>query len=267
LANHSRIITSVNKRIFFDESGKSDDYPVLMGGVSIPESIYSKNDFSNLNGIRTHWSDFTRKDDLKILITTLSKFYQVVNINVINYNYQAVLEDSIQKFQDESLAKNFANKTIYAKFPERIFYGLLRNNPQHMFIRADVSIEESTEYNTSLVKSVVENDLNVQSIYRGESFLINNVELKPKGVDVGLEMTDLVLGIMRTIIKNSRTTNRNKRKNKFIINLFKNEDFVYKLFSERVRLYEWNQNTSLRQIDFNEYLEAFINSNNDLWYE
>lgn len=266
MSQDPKIITSVNKRIFFDESGKSDDYPILMGGLSLPTEIYNKEDFTILNGIKTHWSDFSRKEDLIKIIKTISKFYQLVDINVINYNYQAVLQDASQKFQNESLAKHFATKTIYAKFPERIFYGLLRNNPQHMFIRADVTIENSTEYDTALVKSVVDTDLNIQSIYRGESFLIDNVELKPKGVDVGLEMTDLILGIMRTIIKNSQDSNRIRKKNQFIIELFREDEFVYELFSKRIRLYEWNQNTSLRQVNFNDYIEAFINSNHNLWY-
>lgn len=266
MSANSRIISSINKRIFFDESGMSDDYPILMGGLSIPEDIYIKNDFYDLNGLRTHWTDFTKKDDMRKLLITLSKYYEVVNINVINYNYNAVLEDASNKFLDEDQSKQFANKTIYAKFPERIFYGLLRNNPQHMFVKADVSIENSQEYDTALVKSVVETELNIQSIYRGESFLVNSVELKPKGVDIGLEMTDLILGIMRTIIKNQKCSARNKKKNKFIIDLFKDNPLVYKLFSTRIRLFEWNQNTSLRQVEFCEYIEAFINSNNNIWY-
>lgn len=149
---------------------------------------------------------------MKTLLTVLAKYHEVVDINVINYNYNAVLEDVKTRFSTQQDIKYFSNKAIYAKFPERIFYGLLRNYPQYVLVDAEVVIETGTEYDVSTVKEVVEKDLNVQSIYRGEPFKISAVDLKPKGVDVGLEIVDLLLGIMRTIIINQSDSARKQKK-------------------------------------------------------
>ena len=48
----------------------------------------------------------------------------MVKVNVINYDYLAI-EEAANRFPSPK-DKEFAKRTIYAKFPERIFYGLLR---------------------------------------------------------------------------------------------------------------------------------------------
>lgn len=112
---------TVHKKIFFDESGKDQDYPILMGAFSIPTSIYTAADFNGIQGTKSHWVNFNKKEDMKNLLNVISKYYEVVDINVINYNYKAVLEDVKSRFSDEDDVKYFSNKAIYAKFPERIF--------------------------------------------------------------------------------------------------------------------------------------------------
>lgn len=256
---------TVHKRIFFDESGKDQDYPILMGAFSIPTDIYTSADFNDIQETKSHWVDFNQKDDMKKLLKSISKYYEVVDINVINYNYEAVLEDVKLRFDDENDVKYFSNKAIYAKFPERIFYGLLRNYPQYVHVDAEVVIERGTEYDTGTVKEVVEKELNVQGIYRGESFKVSKVWLKGKGEDVGLEIVDLLLGIMRTIITNQSDSRRKQKKNKFIINLFK-ENPEFKKLLERVRFFEWNHNEALKEVKFSMYIEMFLASNKDLWW-
>lgn len=80
-------------------------------------------------------------------------------------------------------------------------------------IHIEVVIEKTTEYE-KYVAYLVENHLNVQSLYRGEHFKVEQCLLKSKGEDVGLEITDLILGIVRTIIKNEpQSTGSNQKKN------------------------------------------------------
>ena len=257
---------TVNKKIFFDESGKDQDYPILMGAFSIPTEIYELSDFNTIQGTKSHWVNFTRKEDMKTLLAVIAKYHEVVDINVINYNYNAVLEDVKTRFSDPVDIKYFSNKAIYAKFPERIFYGLLRNYPQYVLVDAEVVIENGTEYDISTVKEVVEKDLNVQGIYRGEPFKISKVDLKPKGVDVGLEIVDLLLGIMRTIIINQSDSKRKRKKNNFIISLFKENPDIKKLFKE-IRFFEWNHNEALKEVKFSKYIEIFLASNKHLWWD
>lgn len=260
----TELINELESMIFFDESGKKDDHPIMMGGLSIPKSIYSRDEFNNIQGTKSHWVDFKQKDTMRDLIKTISQFEELVKINVINYDYTAI-EQATENFP-EPQNKEFAMRTIYAKFPERIFYGLLRKNVKHISEVADVVIEKASEYE-GYVKDVVEKHLNVQAIYRGENFKVNSCHLKPKGTDVGLEITDLLLGIIRFIIKNEPKTKsrRQEKKIKFVIELLKNEP-TYCLFSKRIKFFEWTKDNELREVDFNGYLKAFITRNNELWY-
>lgn len=260
----TKLMNELETIIFFDESGKKDDHPIMMGGLSIPKSIYSRVEFNQIQGIKSHWVDFKHKTNMKELINTISKFESLIKVNVINYDYNAI-EEATSKFPDPK-NKEFAIRTIYAKFPERIFYGLLRGNVKHISEVSDIVIEKASEYE-NFVKDVVEKHLNVQAIYRGENFTVNTCLLKPKGTDVGLEITDLLLGIIRFIIKNEARSKskRQGKKIEFIIDLLK-KDSTYCLFSKRVMFFEWTKDNELREVDFNSYLKAFITRNHDLWF-
>lgn len=249
--------------IFFDESGKQDDHPILMGGMSIPKNIYAREEFNVMQGTRTHWADFKPQNSIRELIRLASKFEEVIKINIINYDYIAI-QSASNRFTPRH--KEFAERTIYAKFPERIFYGLLRKNLNYIDSEAEVIIEKASEYER-YVKDVVENHLNVQALYRGESFKVNSCELKSKGEDVGLEITDLVLGIVRFIIKNEpiSKSKRHARKTRFVINLLK-EEKIYNLFSKRIMFFEWTEMDSLKEVSFDSYLKSFISKNEDLWF-
>ena len=91
--------------------------------------------------------------------------------------------------------------------------------------------------------------------------------LKTKGQDVGLEITDLLLGIIRFIIKNepSSKSRRNDKKIRFVINLLKNKK-TFNLFSTKVMFFEWTDGDVLKEVDFNIYLNAFISQNHEMWF-
>lgn len=257
-------MSKVEMLIFFDESGKKEDYPILMGGVAIPKNIYCRNEFQAMMGQQVHWVNFKQTQLMEQLIEATSKFEDVIKINIINYDYTAIEQGANACFNKKQ-SKEFIGRTLYAKFPERIFYGLLRRGVKHIDVEADVVIEQATEYQ-SYVEELVEKHLNVQALYRGENFKINTCKQKPKGVDIGLEITDLILGIVRFIIKNeprSKSTRMDK-KTKFVIKLLK-KPTIYKLFSKRVMFFEWNKN-ELKEVDFNKYMQAFIVANQDIWY-
>lgn len=185
--------------IFFDESGKKEDHPILMGAVSVPREIYNREDFVEKMGSKIHWSEFKKKELMMEILNLISNYQQVVRINIINYDYTAIEKAAASLF-GEIDRKEFIARTLYAKFPERIFYGLLRNNVKHVMTQADIIIEKATEYQ-HYVTDLVEKELNVQALYRAEKFRVNSCTQKEKGVEVGLEITDLILGIVRLIIK------------------------------------------------------------------
>lgn len=257
-------VKELKNLIFFDESGKKDQHPILMGALSIPTNIYARKEFIDLKGTKTHWANLAPKNAIKDLINTLAKFEEVVKFNIINYDYVAI-EKAASKFSAPK-DKEFIERTIYAKFPERIFYGLLRNGVKHIEVSSEVVIEKATEYEKYVV-DLVENHLNVQSLYRGEHFKVEQCLLKSKGEDVGLEITDLILGIVRTIIKNepqSKGPNQRKRIS-LVIDLLKNQD-VYNLFSTKIMFFEWTRSNELKERNFNDYLRSFISENENIWF-
>lgn len=257
--------SKAEKFIFFDESGKKEDYPILMGGVSIPKRIYNRDDLNSMMGKKVHWVDFKNKRLIKELIDIVSKYEEVIKVNIINYDYMAI-ESAATEFYGVTNRKEFIKRTLYAKFPERIFYGLLRKSVKHVNIEADIIIEQATEYQ-EYVKDLVEKHLNIQALYRSENFTINSCCQKAKGTEIGLEITDLILGIVRFIIKNDfrEASNRLCKKTKFVIEILKNP-FTYNLFSKRIMFFEWNKN-ELKEVDFNKYLQEFIVSNEDIWFD
>lgn len=104
--------------------------------------------------------------------------------------------------------------------------------------------------------------LNIQSIYRGENFKVNSVSYLPKKATYGIEVTDLLLGIVRTIILNeSSDSNRKKAKNQLVMELLNNESNLYP-FLESIKLFEWYGDSSeLRSVPFNSYIDVFFSSN------
>lgn len=258
------LVNELETMIFFDESGKKDDHPILMGGLSLPKAVYSRAEFNAVQGTRTHWVDFKHQNSMRMLIELIAKFESVVKINVINYNYTEI-ENLTTKFTPPK-DKEFATRTIYAKFPERIFYGLLRRNVNYLSVTSDIVIEKATEYE-QYVQDVVEKQLNVQAIYRAENFKVNSCVLKPKGTDIGLEITDLLLGIIRFIIKNEprSKSNRQEKKVKFVVDLLKQES-VYCLLSQRIMFFEWTKGSELKEVEFNSYIKSFISKNEDIWF-
>ena len=67
-----------------------------------------------------------------------------------------------------------------------------------MNIEANIFMEEATEYRDFPEK--FKEQLNIQSLYRGEKFKIDNCNMVPKYTEIGVEFVDIVLGIIRTIL-------------------------------------------------------------------
>ena len=170
-------------KVFFDESGKGSTKPNLMAGLVIPAIIYNSSDLASYsqrlrdNELKLHWKtyagDSEKKKDVTGVIEIFSRYCGTAKLNVINYDYSVL-----------SGRKEFDNKTvermIYTKFPERIIYGLLRGYGKNVYIRTDIFIEHSSEYETLGLHDVVKEQLNTQALYRGEHYIVENSKLVPK---------------------------------------------------------------------------------------
>lgn len=248
-----------NIKVFFDESGKRKNPPNLMGGLAIPNNLYSLPNiemYSQLlrdKEMKLHWEDVTGKAEVRQNITKvlkeISKYHHIIKINVINYDYSA-LTNRI------GFGKDLIEKMIYTKFPERIIYGLLRGYGKNTNIETDIYIEDSTEYQSFNLHEGIKEQLNIQSLYRNEQYVVKNSVLVPKGQEIGVELTDLLLGIIRTIISNrDNDTKGNGIRNEVINELLK-DVYFYNLISG-IKYFEWINSRELTEVSFKDYLQLY----------
>lgn len=252
-------MSEVVLRVFFDESGKKRDKPNLMGGLSIPGELYTSENFAGLNqklkdGLSLHFKDYTgyskMRENIIEVIQVLTRYRHMVKFFVINYDYTMVANH-------RGFKEDLTEKTIYTKFPERIIYGLLRGYGKNSYVKVQIDIEKAQEYETFHLEHVIKEQLNIQSLYRGEQFVIEETRLVEKGEEIGLEMTDLLLGIIRTIILNKENgTKGAAEKNHLVVELLKNHEFFS--FIENVRLFEWTKTKELGDVNMIDYLQLFM---------
>ncbi|WP_400162421.1 hypothetical protein ACAF76_002245 [Brevibacillus sp. TJ4] len=255
-------MNDVTLRIFFDESGKRTNKPNLMGGLSIPSDLYESDKFQTWSQklrdgeVRFHWVGFTGsaqiRDNMMEVMNLVAQYRKMLKFNIINYDYTILSANTS--------SPTIISQIVYSKFPERLIYGLLRGYGKNISIEADICIEESTEYQDIRLNDTIKEQLNVQSIYRGEQFRVVTSSLVPKGKEIGLELTDLLLGFVRTIILNEPDSKSNtvSAKNNLIIQLLKNNEFLS--FMESFRLFEWTRTRELNETSFADYLQIYLAS-------
>jgi hypothetical protein len=277
--------------IFFDESGDDSDRPATMGGLLIPESVYESDELKTLTQklknkeISLHWTKYTGQKflgkNIKDAMTAFSKYASYSRMNIISYN-RNILDQRYKFSKDKGASKltkkekkhilNYATLMIYTKVPERIFYGLLRHYGKDLYINTKIYIEKEGKYEKyNLEKRLTEN-LNTQSLYRAEQYWVDKCKMKPKGEMIGIELVDLLLGIIRLILKNEPvpfglTDQEYKsmhllslsKKHKLVVDLIKIPSFYN--FLCNISYYEWDSNKSLTEIPFRDYLELFMATN------
>lgn len=255
-------------KVFFDESGKGSNKPNLMAGLVVPSIIYESPDFGSYtqqlrdNGLKLHWKtyagDYTTREDITGVIDIFSRYCGTAKLNVINYDYSVLTGR-------KEFDKNTVERMIYTKFPERIIYGLLRGYGKNVYVKTDILIEHSSEYEALRLHDVVKEQLNMQSLYRGEHYIVEKSELVPKGVEIGVELTDLLIGIIRSIIKNGSDEKSKSvySKNSLVIQLLKNRDFCS--FIQNIRFFEWTSSRELMEINFRDYMQLFLSNHYEKW--
>ncbi len=253
----------IKVNLFFDESGKDKkDTIKLMGSLMIPEKVYNCEDIVNLNNrlkkddFKLHWTQYdggkNESEIYKEIINVFSRYISLCGFNVIRYDYP------------EGVCKQKLDNMIYSKLPERVMYGLLRYQGKGIEINADIYVEEATMYKSIKLHETLCREMNRQSLYRGTNFIINGFEYKKKNEEIGVELTDVLLGIIRNIIINRNESKRLKKKNMLITELLKNRKFNE--FIRNIKYFEWNYSSRLNQIEFSDYVDIFLSNQNE-WIE
>lgn len=277
--------------IFFDESGQDSDKPTTMGGLLIPHSVYSSQEMNALNErlsakeIKLHWTEYTGdgvlRENIKEAITTFSTIAKYTRMNVINYKRSTL--DSRYKLSDDIGSKklkgrqkkenmNYATLMVYTKIPERIFYGLLRNYGKDVYIKTDIFIEKEGKYEKYNLETRLKENLNTQSLYRAEQFWVKDCKMVTKGQMIGIELVDLILGVIRLIIRRSPIPpgltdhqyselqiKGKAKKHQLVIELLKIDAFQQ--FLRTIKYYEWDSNKELTEISFGDYIDLFMANN------
>ncbi|WP_153732771.1 hypothetical protein [Sporosarcina obsidiansis] len=271
-------------KIFFDESRKDKDYPNLMGAVLIPTACYELDSLNDLYDLikegkkPIHWTDYTGDSSAKrrriTLVKKLMVYQHLLKVNVISYK--------MNKFEEmakpiKSFYSEITDHTIYTKLPERVVYGLVRKYGQDTYIDASVFIEHNTSYsgtqksthstdhtsNKKDLKVTMFEQLNIQSLYRGERYRIREVSYLLKRKEFGIEFIDIMLGIIRTIIQNNTQNSRSSRmKNELVLEMLETIPNLSHLLNSNVTLYEWNEaQKELTTVPLTNYLNVFLSTN------
>lgn len=277
------ILSTTIVNIFFDESGTKSDKPTLMGGLLLPSNIYTTNKFIEMNKklknnlyTKLHWTDFTgyiqMQNDILEVLNAFSEIAHFAKMNVINYNENPLdIRKSLYN-ADHKTAELLSQRMIYTKLPERILYGLLRNYGKDVYVKTQLYVEESRRYRDFKLNQTLEEQLNLQSMYRGEQFSIINFKFRKKREEIGVEITDLLLGFIRTVIRNdvipyglsdeelkAQKLKGKKAKKDLAVKLLKIPRF--KTFISNIKFYEWESNNELQQRDFDDYVTLFMSQN------
>lgn len=240
--------------IFYDESGKKGSPPMLMGAISISEIIYTNDIINAINKelkegkIKYHFTKYDgnrgQKKSIINLFTTISPYLHTFRANIIQYKKGDV---PVDLFTD----------MVYSKFPERVFYGLLRCKGNLMKIDATIYMEYASEYKK--FPEIFKKQLNTQSLYRGERFNIEKCLLVPKNEQIGVELCDIILGIIRVILDFEKATvemSKTYASKVELVNEILNIPNVYEFFNN-IKYFEWDNIQSLKEIRFKDYLDTY----------
>lgn len=241
----------MNLKIFFDESGKKDNPPMLMGAISIPDEVYCLDEITQINNklknkeVKYHFTSYNgnkgSEEKILDLFKIIAPILTLMRGNILHYKKCNIDEGNFKRM-------------VYSKFPERVFYGILRCKGYLMDINAEIFIEEATEYES--FPKMFKEQLNVQATYRGEKYKIQDCYLVPKNTEIGVEFTDLILGIIRIIVDDNKVSKTFQKKVELVNKIISIKE-VYDFLSN-IKYFEWDNHQFLKEIKFKDYLDAYV---------
>lgn len=236
---------------------------MIMGAISIPETIYFLENIQRINKdlqdnerdyhFTKYNGDYAMKNRIIALFKTISPYLNLMRVNMFQY--------TDLKHKKDNIHGDIFDDMVYSKFPERVFYGLLRCKGTLMNINADIFMEDANEYKD--FPKMFKTQLNTQALYRGEKFKINNCCQVPKYTEIGVELTDILLGIIRIILQFEKVQVKKTKsftKKVELVNELLKIDNVY-TFLANIKYFEWDNRQSTKEIRFKDYVDAYISSN------
>lgn len=239
-----------------------------MGALCVPSSIYKHSEFEALrqinNEYKLHWTEYTGyskvREGIEKLFDLALPLVPYMQMNFINYSKSALEKQANAFLPIYDSKQAIASDTIYTKLPERICYGLLRGYSEHNQVQAEILVEDATEYRAKNLGDRLQHSLNVHSLYRGESFVIHSFDYRKKGEEIGIEMVDLLLGMVGLILNNPVSPgNKQKEKIKLVLKLLKYEKL--QPYLKKLRLFQLKNSNQLTEVNVESSVKLFIARN------
>jgi len=233
-------------KIYFDESKKIDRKSKYSyyGAISIEETELERIE-SHIEQILDELKSTSELHFVAYKPSFIKKYFQVLNFflscSSIKFNiYRLNNEHYFQlgkslRFSDTDLRKYF-----YVKIPERLFYGLVRDDKQ--IDGLDIIMDDSTEYQTLGVFEQISAQMNAHSLYRGKSYHVNSViGIESKNSRI-IQMLDVILGIVVYLFEEDYLTSNSNlsiSKRDFIYRLLLSDDNL-RSFHQMISIFTWD---------------------------
>lgn len=229
-------------KIFFDESKKIDsksEYSYY-GAISIEESKLT-NIEDQIEQLLNELKSLSELHFVNYKSNKIKKYFQVLDFFLscsdIKFNiYRLNNNHYFQLGKNLGFSKTDLRKYFYVKIPERLFYGLVRNNQNVDGLK--IVMDDSTEYQTLGVYDQISDQMNAHSLYRGKSYHVNSVEGIDSKQSRMIQMLDVILGIVVYLLeadylKSCSNSSINRR------------DFIYRLLMHEKNLSKFHQMISI----------------------
>lgn len=229
-------------KIFFDESKKIDNKSEYSyyGAISVEEKELA-NIESQIEQILTELDKLSELHFVNYKPSEIKKYFQVLdyflsstamkfNIYRLNNNHYFQLGKKL-KFNESELRKYF-----YVKIPERLFYGLVRDDDN--IDSLEIVMDNSTEYQTLGIFEQISDQMNAHSLYRGKSYHVHSVS----GIDSKhsrmIQILDIILGIAVYLLEYDKSDSSSSR-------YLSRQDLIYRLLTNRNNLNNFHQMISI----------------------
>lgn len=233
-------------KIYFDESKKIDRKSKYSyyGAISIEETELGKIE-SHIEKILDELNSTSELHFVDYKPSCIRKYFQVLDFflscSSIKFNiYRLNNEHYFQLGKTLRFSETDLRKYFYVKIPERLFYGLVRNDKQ--IDGLDIIMDDSTEYQTLGVFKQISAQMNAHSLYRGKSYRVNSVT----GIDSKksriTQMLDVILGIVVYLLEEdyqASNSNQSISKRDFIYRLLLSEDNL-RAFHQMISIFTWD---------------------------
>ncbi|HLR41129.1 MAG TPA: DUF3800 domain-containing protein [Virgibacillus sp.] len=251
--------------IYFDESNKLDDtkqysyYGAYGGGEKeINKGVQSVKNILKIHRKQSEFHFAEYKND-KNLAPYLHLLHYIINSRVKINLFMVDNHEALTMAKQRNISTNALRKLFYVKIPERLFYGLTRQE-NFNYKNVKIFVDHSDEYGKFRLYSKLMHQMNAHSLYRGMNYQVKSVKPKRSERSIPLQIIDMFMGVVVFLIEKSYRDLGDKPIAKSdLIYRFLIEGENIQLFQTQVNIFKWNgQKESIKKVNLGDYLSEFM---------